>query len=220
MCCGTPYCRYYSLPRGGPASTLSQIASHISDSTSPNIPYLERIMRSLVRKKIFTAHRSFNGGEALYGLTYKSRWLMWESKPILMPHILMENHPWPMAPWHYLSYCVRDGGIAFKKAHGRDIWDLAAANSEFNRLFNDAMACTAQVVTEAVLAAYTDRFACIGSLVDVGGGTGGVISEIAKSDPHIKGINFDLPHVISTAPECAGVTRSRCRSVVEVYIYC
>ena len=33
-----------------------------------------------------------------------------------------------------------------------------------------------------------------------------MISEIVKSYPHIKGINFDLPHVIATAPVYDGVS--------------
>ncbi len=43
-------------------------------------------------------------------------------------------------------------------------------------------------------------------MVDVGGGIGGMISEIVKSYPQIKGINFDLPHVIAKAPVHDGVS--------------
>ncbi|PIA30699.1 hypothetical protein AQUCO_05400063v1 [Aquilegia coerulea] len=43
------------------------------------------------------------------------------------------------------------------------------------------------------------------SLIDVGGGTGMMIGEIVKAYPHINGINFDLPHVLATAPEYLGV---------------
>ncbi|KAF2323752.1 hypothetical protein GH714_036830 [Hevea brasiliensis] len=51
-----------------------------------------------------------------------------------------------------------------------------------------------------------DGFNGVGSLVDVGGGTGAMVSEIVKAHPHVKGINFDLPHVVATAPEYEGVT--------------
>ena len=44
------------------------------------------------------------------------------------------------------------------------------------------------------------------SLVDVGGGNGSGLAEIVKSYPHIKGINFDLPHVVATAPIYDGIT--------------
>ena len=41
--------------------------------------------------------------------------------------------------------------------------------------------------------------------MDVGGGIGSAVAEIVKSFPHIKGINFDLPHVVATAPMYDGV---------------
>ncbi|KAK9222164.1 hypothetical protein WN944_010596 [Citrus x changshan-huyou] len=75
--------------------------------------------------------------------------------------------------WHYLSQCVKERGIASKKAHG--------------------------------LSHYKEGFDSIRSLVNVGGGTSGALAEIVKSYPHIKVINFDLPHVVATTPMCEGV---------------
>ena len=37
-------------------------------------------------------------------------------------------------------------------------------------------------------------------LVDVGGGIGVTLSIITSKYPHIKGINYDLPHVLADAP--------------------
>ena len=104
-----------------------------------------------------------------------------------------------------LQPCVKQGGMAFEWAHGKEIWDLASENSEFNKLFNDGMECTARIVMGTVLAEYRDGFGSLGTLVDVGGGTGGAVAEIVRSHPHIEGINFDLPHVVATAPERPGV---------------
>lgn len=95
--------------------------------------------------------------------------------------------------------------MPFKKAHGVEVWEMASKNMMFNKLFNDAMACTNKAITQAVVADYKDGFANIRSLVDVGGGTGGVIAEIVKVNAHIRGINFDLPHVVATAPPHPGV---------------
>nr|AWH62810.1 O-methyltransferase [Camptotheca acuminata] len=184
--------------------TLSQIASGI-DSPSPDISCLARVMRLLVRKKIFVASPQSDGGDTLYGLTHSSRWLLQDAEMSLAPMLLMENHPWFLAPWHCLSRCVKEGGIAFEKAHGRQIWDFASINPEFNKIFNDAMECTAKFTMRAIISGYKEGFGCVGSLVDVGGGTGGVMAEIVNANPHIKGINFDLPHVVVTAPEYPGV---------------
>nr|GME13482.1 caffeic acid 3-O-methyltransferase-like [Ipomoea batatas]GME17021.1 caffeic acid 3-O-methyltransferase-like [Ipomoea batatas] len=42
-------------------------------------------------------------------------------------------------------------------------------------------------------------------VVDVGGGYGSTLSCIISKYPNIKGINFDLPHVIKEAPAIPGV---------------
>ncbi|KAI5674218.1 hypothetical protein M9H77_14582 [Catharanthus roseus] len=43
------------------------------------------------------------------------------------------------------------------------------------------------------------------TLVDVGGGAGVALSVITSKFPNIKGINYDLPHVIEHAPKYPGV---------------
>ena len=43
-------------------------------------------------------------------------------------------------------------------------------------------------------------FEDIKTLVDVGGGLGVTLELITSKYPHIKGINYDLPHVIEHAP--------------------
>ncbi|KAK8595878.1 hypothetical protein V6N13_000557 [Hibiscus sabdariffa] len=47
-------------------------------------------------------------------------------------------------------------------------------------------------------------FKQIGCLVDVAGGLGVTLSLITYKYPSIKGINFDLPHVIQHAPAYPG----------------
>ncbi|THG18586.1 hypothetical protein TEA_019140 [Camellia sinensis var. sinensis] len=90
-------------------------------------------------------------------------------------------------------------------AHGRELWDFALVDPELNKVSNDGMECTARITIKALISEYKHGFDCIGSLVDVGGDTGASIAEIVKAYPHIKGTNFDLPHVVATAPPCPGV---------------
>ncbi|PPS02478.1 hypothetical protein GOBAR_AA18182 [Gossypium barbadense] len=172
----------------GGAATLSQIASCINDGlTSPDITTLARIMRLLVRRKIFTIHHPSDRRDSLYNLTHSSRWLLHDSEQSLAPMVLMENHPWQMAPWHYFSQCVKEGGDAFKKAHGCEIWDLASRNPDFNKLFNDGLACTSKVVTSVILSGYKQGFNSIGSKLTT------LICGYVLTI-------FDLPYVISMAP--------------------
>ncbi|XP_057954950.1 (R,S)-reticuline 7-O-methyltransferase-like [Malania oleifera] len=194
----------------GSPITLRQIASAITPTPAADITSLGRIMTLLVRKSIFTATvpPPSDGGscaDTLYGLTPSSRWLLRDAELTLAPMVLLENHPLLMHPWYCFSNCVREGGIAFQKAHGRQIWEFAGADPEFNAMFNAGLACTAKITLEAILSEYKDGLADVGSLVDVGGGTGSAIAEVVKACPHIKGINFDLPHVIASAPALPGV---------------
>lgn len=194
------------IDSNGKPTTLSQIVSAIPDTPSPDLTCLYRIMRLLVRRKIFTVDETSDGGEPSYGLTPSSKWLLRDADLTLAPMILMENHKWLLDPWHYLDQCVKEGGIAFKKCHGIEIWDFASKNPEFNSLQNEGMACTARIVSKVLVEEYKDGFNSINTLVDVGGGTGRNLAQITKSYPHIKGTNYDLPHVISTAPQYPNVT--------------
>ncbi|KAK4845161.1 hypothetical protein QYF36_001705 [Acer negundo] len=189
--------------------TLSQIISCIDNAPSPDISYLKRIMRFLVSRNIFSIDHPSDGGEPLYGLTHSSRWLVNGSDEYtnLSALYLIETHAYVVGSWNFLSQSVKEGGMAFEKAFGkRSVWDLASQDNRFNKLFNDGMACTGRMLIREMVAGYKDGFDCLRSLVDVGGGIGGMISEIVKSYPHIKGINFDLPHVIATAPVYDGVS--------------
>ncbi|KAL8224653.1 hypothetical protein R6Q59_000253 [Mikania micrantha] len=76
-------------------------------------------------------------------------------------------------------------------AYGVEIFYLFSSNPELNKVFNESMAC---------------RTSLKGSLVDVGGGIGVILNEIVTKYPRLKGINFDLPHVVSSAPSYEGVT--------------
>ncbi|KAK2651051.1 hypothetical protein Ddye_018540 [Dipteronia dyeriana] len=188
--------------------TLSQIASGI-ESSNPNISYLARLIRMLVRKGIFTAHPPSDGGDqTVYGSTHISKWLLHDSDPSLAPMVLQNTDAWQLASWQYISHSIKQGGTPFKKAYGCDMWEFTSHNPNIGNLFNDAMACTNKIVVTAFLSQYKDSgfFDNIQSLVDIGGGTGGAVAEIVKTYPHINGINFDLQHVVATAPVYDGVS--------------
>ncbi|KAI3690156.1 hypothetical protein L2E82_48131 [Cichorium intybus] len=111
------------------------------------------------------------------------------------------------SPGYALSRSVKEGGIAFKLAHGEDVFDFLSLNSELNSIFNQGMASITTTTMDAIISSYRNGFLGLkGTVVDVGGGIGVAISEIVKAYPHLKGINFDLPHVISNAPPYDGVT--------------
>ncbi|XP_048327138.2 desmethylxanthohumol 6'-O-methyltransferase-like [Ziziphus jujuba] len=194
---------------GGPM-TLSEIASKISDAPSLSISSLERVMRLLVYKNIFAAHHPSDvAGQTLYGLTDLSKWILQDCKPNLAKQIQLINHPDFMRPWQYLSQSIRDGDTCCNKAFGCTVYEYAATQKpELDQLLTDCYSNTADTDTVALIDAYKENGGLneIRTLVDVGGRTGRDLHEIVKANPHIKGINFDLPRIIAAAPTYEGVT--------------
>ncbi|GLJ07301.1 hypothetical protein SUGI_0063890 [Cryptomeria japonica] len=194
------------IARHGAKATLSlsQIAAELP-TQKPDVNCLFRILRFLVAKNFFRAETTEGGNEVSYGLTPASKWMLKDGVSLSMrAMLLMQDDVRSVAPWHHLNECILEGGVAFEKAHGLQIWDYAVAQPQYSDLFNQAMACNANIVMKAVLSKY-EGFQGLNSLVDVGGGIGVTVAEIVKAHPTINGINYDLPHVIATAPHFPGV---------------
>ncbi|URD88245.1 caffeic acid [Musa troglodytarum] len=83
-------------------------------------------------------------------------------------------------------------------------FDYQGADPRFNKVFNEAMRGHTAVLVNQLLRTY-GGFDDVKVLVDVGGGVGATLGMITSRHPHIKGINLDLPHVISSAQPLPGV---------------
>jgi hypothetical protein len=125
----------------------------------------------------------------------------------LAPLALMPTHAalWPA--WDHIHERVLHVGDNFQNScgGGQDFWSYAAGNPEINNVFNAAMVSLTKVDMREIFTSY-DGFKDVNTLVDLGGGHGEVISQIIAVYPHIHAINFDLPHVIATAPTLPGIT--------------
>ena len=98
---------------------------------------------------------------------------------------------------------VLDGGIPFNKTYGMTAFEYHGTDPRFNKIFNKGMSDHSTITMKNLLESY-NGFKGLKSVVDVGGGTGAFLSMIVSKYPSIKGINFDLPHVIDDAPQLPG----------------
>lgn len=190
---------------GGPM-TLSQIVDRIP-APNPDINLLARIMRFLCHREIFAAYPQPDGGETLYGLTQTSKWLL-EDADLSFSSLLAISNQVVLAPFYQLSKCVKEGGNAFEKAHGQGFRDFASNYPKFGQIVHESIRAAAKITMSVVLSEYKDGFNGVRSLVGMGGGIGGGIAEVVKAYPHVKGFNFDLPHVIETAHAYPGAIKS------------
>jgi hypothetical protein len=100
--------------------------------------------------------------------------------------------------WGNLANAVRAGENSFRALHGTDVWEWRADHPEESAIFDEAMRSLTDGVNAAVLAAYD--FGRFGTVVDVGGGNGALLAALLAAHPHLRGILFDQPHVVSGAP--------------------
>ncbi|XP_060676160.1 acetylserotonin O-methyltransferase-like [Ziziphus jujuba] len=182
--------------------TLFELSSMLGCSPSQ----LHRIMRFLVHRRIFIETNTSQSTSPSYSQTPLSRLLMKTGEHSMAAFVLMESSPPMLAPWHCLSARVLgNGSSAFEAANGEDLWSYTIANPAHGQLFNEAMACGARVTVPAIVDKCSDMFEGIGTVVDVGGGNGTALGMLVKAFPWIRGLNFDLPHVVCAAKKTEGV---------------
>ncbi|KAL8540263.1 hypothetical protein ACS0TY_001741 [Phlomoides rotata] len=188
---------------GGPI-TLHDLSAAVHCSP----PVLHRIMRYLINRGFFK--QTLTAGEEESSISYTqtplSKLLIKNGENSMAALILLESSSVMLGPWHKLSSGGSEKGPPpFEAEHGVDIWEYASANPAHSKLIDDAMGCIARMTMGAIFDRYPEAFAGIGSLVDVGGGDGTTLRTVVKACPWIRGINFDLPHVVCVAPQIDGI---------------
>ncbi|KAI6697723.1 hypothetical protein NL676_017842 [Syzygium grande] len=191
------------MAKAGPVAYLSprEVASQLP-TQNPDAPViLDRIFRLLASYSMLTCTlRDLPDGkvERLYGLAPVCKFLVKKEDGVsIAPLNLMES-------WYYLKDVILEGRIPFNKAHQMTAFEYQRANLQFNKIFNQAMSDHSTITMKKILETY-GGFKGLKTVVDVGGSTGTVLSMIIAKNPSIKGINFDLPHVIKDAPSYPGV---------------
>lgn len=114
-------------------------------------------------------------------------------------------HPAMLGVWLNFKEAIIDPEIdLFKKVHGISKFEYFGKEPELNHVFNKAMNDVCTTHMKKILEVYTG-YEGISTLVNVAGGTGQCLKLIISKYPSIKGINFDLPHVIENSPPIPGV---------------
>ncbi|MBP2335599.1 SAM-dependent methyltransferase [Saccharothrix coeruleofusca] len=120
--------------------------------------------------------------------------------------LLREDHRWARAwldgegpgakmdlAYAGMAHSVRTGESAYGTVHGVPFWDDYAADEGLRRFFGGIMAVHAWQ-TGPVVAAECD-WSSTRRVLDVGGGTGALLIEVLKANPHLTGAVLDLPPV-------------------------
>lgn len=198
------------IKRAGPNAQLSpaEIVAQLPSKNPDAATMLDRMLRLLASYSILSySLRTLPDGkvERLYGLAPVCQFLTKNQDGVTLSALsLMNQDKILMESWYHLKDAVLDGGIPFNKAYGMTAFEYHGTDPRFNKVFNNGMSNHSTITMKRILDTYKG-FEGLSTLVDVGGGTGATLNMIISKHPTIKGINFDLPHVIEDAPAYNGV---------------
>jgi hypothetical protein len=186
----------YVAARFGIADLLKdgpRTISELARSTRTHAPTLYRVMRALSGLGVF---RENDDG------TFEA---------------IMNGEEWYRA-WGGLLESLRTGETAFDHVFGMPFFEYLSANAGSAAIFNEAMASSTELAARAVAEVYD--LSGVGTIVDVGGGTGAFLAGILMANPQARGVLFDRPDVVADANGIltgAGVA-SRCAVIAGDFL--
>jgi ubiquinone/menaquinone biosynthesis C-methylase UbiE len=169
-----------------------QDAAALATATGTHAPALYRILRALASFGVF-AERA----DGRFELTPAAEALRADAPNSVRDAAIFMGEDWHWRVWGSTLHSVRTGQPAWAHVHGAEVFPYFAANPEAAAIFDRAMTSMSAQVAAAVIEAYD--FAGIERLVDVAGGHGRLLMTILRANPTMKGVLFDLEHVIERA---------------------
>jgi hypothetical protein len=155
-------------------------------------PELRRVLRALASVGVFA-----EAARGKFRLNPAASTLRSDVPGSLRPFALMMVDDYNWDGWRELLQGVRDGVVPFQHLHGMPIFDYLRANPEKDREFSLSMASISGPENAAVAAGYD--FGRFGTLVDVGGAHGHLLSTILRRHRRLRGILYDQPQVVAGA---------------------
>ncbi len=190
------------LLAGGPQSVETLAAA-----TETHGPSLYRLLRALAGHGVFTEQE--NGQ---FELTPMAELLRTGTPGSLRAMALAEGSDfYPV--WGELLYSVQTGQPAFERVYGLPNWQYREQHPDANARFNAYMGDLTRQKAKAVVAHY--RFPERGTVIDIGGGNGTLLAAILQAQPALRGVLFDLPHVVDEGREvlAGGGVADRCELI-------
>ena len=118
------------------------------------------------------------------------------------------------AGWDGLHHAVQTGEPSFQKVYGQPLFDYVGTHPELAPIFDAGMTAFHGYETDAMLEAYD--FSEIETLADIGGGNGSLLAAVLRRYPRLRGVLYDLGHVVGRTREAMQTLglEKRC-SVIE-----
>lgn len=161
----------------------------LAEKTKSNPNALFRLLRALSAVGLFA-----NRNNDVFELTDLGHALRSDGEQSMRNYVIMLGRPESWRAWEHLEHSIKTGVPAFEYEYEVSLFQYLAANPVLGEAFDEGMRSRGMADDNAIVAAYD--FSKVESIVDLGGGTGRLLSTVLKSAPRANGILFDLAHVI------------------------
>ncbi len=179
----------------GIADQLSEGPKNVDDlarATGAHALSLYRVLRLLASEGVFAEE-----SRGRFKLTPLAMPLQSGVSGSLSSRALFDGDACNWRAWGNLLHSVTTGAPAFEHTFGVGLFDYLSEHTAVAASFDALMATQTTPWAHAVLDAYD--FSGIDTLVDVGGGYGALLAAILTARPAMRGVLYDLPHVIAGA---------------------
>ncbi|MGI8622095.1 MAG: methyltransferase [Solirubrobacteraceae bacterium] len=155
---------------------------------------LHRVLRLLASIGVFA-----EAAPGSFGLTPLGRTLTSDAPGSVRDFAITETAPGHWLPWGRLHESVRSGRPMAREALGMELFDWYVQNPEEAGFFHAAMGDLSALAADELVRVCD--FSAARTVADVGGAHGVLLAAVLRANPTVRGILFDLPHVIATAAE-------------------
>jgi hypothetical protein len=186
----------YGAAKLGLADLLAdepRTAADLAPPTGTHAPTLHRFLRTLGSLGIVT-----DTGGGRFALTPLGEALKTGAPGAARSTIMMFGGPTFWRSWEEIVYSLQTGKTGFEKVWGMGAFDYLAQHPEAASLFSESMVGFHGTEPPTVAEAYD--FSSVNTVVDVGGATGNMLAAILTRHPGVRGVLYDLPHVVRDAP--------------------
>lgn len=169
----------------------AKTAEELAPLTGTHAPALYRVMRALAGLGVFAEDAEHRFTLCPLGAVLRSGSPTHAMAMILGGEIFQRSY-------NDIMYSVQTGNTAFEHSFGVPVFHYLSAHPVEASLFAQTMVGFHGMEPPAVAAAYD--FSKFGTIADVGGSTGNLLTTILAKHAGPRGILFDLPNVVHEAP--------------------
>ena len=171
--------------------------AELARETSTHERSLYRVLRALAGAGVFREVEP-----KVFALTPPAEFLLTDTPGSMRDAAIFMGEKWHWQVYAEMLYSVQTGRVGWEKAHGMEVFPFFQQNPEESEIFNRAMTSFSTAVIPALVEAAKENnvFEGVRTLADIAGGHGMLLAGFLHADENLKGVLFDLPHVIEGAP--------------------